>query len=442
MLPVQWHRLGHYGARDAAGRRIRTMLSNSARYLIGPWHEATYPGYASDGYLDLGGVEEANIRYPAMTALTVATALQLDVYQASSLPATRARTRLLDLIRTIAARHRSNNTDLASAWGSVWQSALWAYYNGAAAWLMWDKLAARERAHVVNMVVSEAQRLTTGDDIYLVGRDGYQLYMTSRDGTAVSPGDTKAEEDSWSAELLGLAAAMMPHHPDAPTWRRRNIELLLASAACPNDLTDNRTINGITPSTWLQGTNIADDGTLENHFLLHPIYMVAFDQNLYQGYAFGLAGQAAPAAALRNIDRVYHALVEKEFKTSDNSTRTIYTPGSADIYYPQGNDWGTDFPFYFGNFDLLVSLTGQDHSVSKKAASWEELHNDAQLALMSRFTDGRTYGAEGENTYRGREMRVGVMAAQAYLTLFLTRNDTGNRIRWDRDTDGSSISWL
>lgn len=118
-------------------------------------------------------------------------------------------------------------------------------------------------------------------------------------------------------------------------------------------------LNGIRLSKWLQGTNIADDGTLENHSRLHPLYMVSFDQSLYQGFTFGLAGHSAPKAALHNIDRVYRALVELEFPAPDGGT-TIYQPDSPTIYYPEGNDWGTHFPFYFGSFDLLVSLTGQD----------------------------------------------------------------------------------
>ncbi|MFE4367778.1 hypothetical protein ACFRMN_05865 [Streptomyces sp. NPDC056835] len=47
-------------------------------------------------------------------------------------------------------------------------------------------------------------------------------------------------------------------------WTRRNIELPLAAAARPADLTSSESINGIQLSSWLQGTNIADDGTLEN----------------------------------------------------------------------------------------------------------------------------------------------------------------------------------
>ncbi|AOS63721.1 hypothetical protein [Actinoalloteichus hymeniacidonis] len=428
--PIDWQSLGSYPGSDAAGTRIRTILAGSSRYLVGPWYAGRYTRYLPDGYIDLQGTDERAIRLPAMAAVATTTALITDTYDPRTLSAANATIRTHNLVRTLAARHRANNDDTATRWGSGWQTALWAFYTALAGWLFWDELDDTERDHLAAMLAWEADRLTTGNDVHLVGTSGAELYMTRRDGTVVSPGDSKAEENSWSAAALSLAEVMMPRHRNIARWRRRNVELLLAGAACPADLTSNETINGIRLSTWLQGTNIEDDGTLQNHARLHPLYMVSFDQSLYQGFVFGLARRAAPRAALHNINRTYSALVDKQFPLPDGGSTPIYRPGSAEIYYPEGNDWGTHFPFYFGNFDLLVALTGQDTGIDPAASEWERLHNEDQLALMSRFTDGRTYDANSENTYYGREHRIGVMAAQAYLTLFLARNTTGNLLRW------------
>ncbi|MFD4699057.1 twin-arginine translocation signal domain-containing protein [Streptomyces niveus] len=430
VVPINWRNLGSYSGADDAGTRVTAILAGSARYLIGPWYAATYTYYLPDGYIDLRGTDERAVRLPAMAAVAATTALVTGTYDPRTLSATNAAIRTRNLIRTLAARHRANNPNTATRWGGGWQSALWAYYTALAGWLFWDRLDATERDHVVAMLVWEADRLTTGNDVHLIGTSGDQLYMTRRDGTVVTPGDSKAEEDNWSAAALSLAATMMPGHPGAIRWTRRNVELLLAAAARPTDLTGSEIINGVRLSTWLRGTNIADDGTLENHARLHPLYMVAFDQSLYQGFVFGLANRAAPRAALHNIKQTYAALVDKEFPLPGGGTSPIYRPGSAEIYYPEGNDWGTHFPFYFGNFDLLVSLTGQDRGITPRAAEWERLHNTDQLSLMSRFADGRTYGPNGENTYYGREHRIGAMAGQMYLTLFLARNSTGNRLLW------------
>ncbi|GAA1500534.1 hypothetical protein [Streptomyces synnematoformans] len=422
VVPVDRGPLRRYRARDAAGRRIRAILAGSARYLIGPWYAATYRTYLPDGYIDLRGTDERAIRLPAMAAVAATTALATGVYDPRDLSAANAAVRTRNLVRTLAARHLASNDDPATRWGNGWQTALWAYYTALAGWLFWDELDDRERGHLAAMTAWEADRLTTGDDVHLVGTSGHQLYERRRDGTAVTPGDSKAEEDNWSAAVLSLAEAMMPGHPHAPAWARRNVELLLAAAACPADLTGDETVNGIELSTWLQGTNIADDGTLDNHHILHPLYMVAFDQSLYEGFVYGLAGRSAPRAALHNITRVYSALVDKPFPVPGGTAKTIYQPGSGEIHYPEGNDWGTHFPFYFGNFDLLVSLTAQDTGIDPAAARWERLHNEEQLRLMARFDDGRTYGASGENTYYGREHRIGAMAGQAFLTLCVARN--------------------
>lgn len=422
VVPVDRGPLRAYRARDAAGRRVRAILAGSARYLIGPWYAATYRTYLPDGYIDLRGTDERAIRLPAMAAVAATTALATGVYDPRDLSAANAAVRTRNLVRTLAARHRASNDDPATRWGDGWQTALWAYYTALAGWLFWDELDDRERGHLAAMTAWEADRLTTGDDVHLVGTSGHQLYEKRRDGTAVTPGDSKAEEDNWSAAVLSLAEAMMPGHPHAPAWARRNVELLLAAAACPADLTGDETVDGIELSTWLQGTNIADDGTLDNHHILHPLYMVAFDQSLYEGFVYGLAGRSAPRAALHNITRVYSALVDKPFPVPGGTAKTIYQPGSGEIHYPEGNDWGTHFPFYFGNFDLLVSLTAQDTGIDPAAARWERLHNEEQLRLMARFDDGRTYGASGENTYYGREHRIGAMAGQAFLTLCVARD--------------------
>ena len=430
VAPVNWGTLGSYtpGAGDPAGQRQAQILRNASRYLSTSWYTSTFPGgYAADGYLDLGGSAEQNVRLPAMAALSMATALRLGVYDpnAAGLSVNDATLRDLDLIRSIAHRHVTNNTNSAVVdWGGDWQSPLWAYYAGQAAWLMWDKLSTQDRDDVARMIASEADRLTTGDDTFLTSdHSSYQLYQFTRTGTDVTPGDTKAEEDNWDADLLGLASAMMPNHAHAGTWQRRNEDLLLAAAAKPADLADPSTVNGRQLSSWLQGTNIQNDGTLTNHDILHPLYMTAFDQSLQEIATFGLAGTCAPQAATHNIGTVYGALTKLTKFTLTNGTTstgpTIYQPGSAAVNYPQGNDWGTQFPEYYGSFDELVSL--YDPADTATASTFEALHDNAELALQARFADGHTYASgSNENTYVGAEQRIGQISAQAYLADWLS----------------------
>ncbi|MCX5126725.1 hypothetical protein [Streptomyces sp. NBC_00347] len=427
--PIDWTTFGTYAGTDAMGQRTKTILANESRYLIGPAYASKYTAYAADGYLNLGGKAEEAVRLPAMTALSAAIALKLGVYNPVNLSAANATTRDVNLIRTVAARHKANNTDSATAWGSGWQTSLWAYYDGMAAWLMWDKLSATDRDKVVNMLVAEANRFTTGNATFLIGTSGQELYMTRKDGTSADAGDSKVEENQWSAALLGLATAMMPDHPQATAWSTRHKELLVAATARPADLTNPATINGIQLSTWLKGSNIGDDGTVINHGLLHPLYMI-LDQGLNEAATAGLAKKCAPVAALRNTNFVYDALVDKRYPTSNGGTNTVYQPNSANIFYPQGNDWGTTFAGYFGGFDALVSIHGQDGLVATKASTWEKLHNDAQIALQARHADGHTYANNSENSYFGKEQRIGVISGLSYLSLWLNGNSAGDKACW------------
>ncbi|WP_328946285.1 hypothetical protein OG259_37350 [Streptomyces sp. NBC_00250] len=426
---IDWSSFGTYAGTDAMGQRMKTILANESRYLIGPAYASKYTAYEADGYLNLGGNAEQAVRLPAMTALSAAIALKLGVYNPVNLSAANATTRDINLIRTVAARHKANNTNSATAWGSGWQTALWAYYDGMAAWLMWDKLSVTDRDKVVNMLVAEANRLTTGNDTFLIGTSGKELYGLRKDGTSAEPGDSKVEENQWSAALLGLTAAMMPNHPQAAAWSTRHKQLLLSATARPADLTNPASINGIQMSTWLKGTNISDEGTVTNHGLLHPIYMI-LDQGLNEAATAGLAKKCAPVAALHNTNYVYDALVDKRYPTSSGGTNTIYQPGSSNIFYPEGNDWGSTFAGYFGGFDALVSMHGQDGLVATKASTWEKLHNDAQIALQARFTDGHTYANGSENSYFGKEQRIGVIYGLSYLSLWLNKNSAGDKACW------------
>ena len=443
VIPIFWNRLSALSAPSEATIRTKSIAANAARYLIGPSYAGTYRTYASDGYLNLGGSIEANIRYPAMTALTFAISLKTGFYDPKDLSTDNATKRALNLIRTISAKHNSNTTADKSRWGSNWQTALWAYYNGFAAWLLWD-LGPQDQDHTVKMIVAEANRFLTGNDVYLIGRSGEKLFATELGKSEENVKDTKTEENQWSAALLGLAVAMMPDHPNAEQWGKRQRELLVAAVARKADLSSDEIVNGIQVKTWLRGTNITDKGTLYNHNLLHPIYMLV-DQGLYEPVVAGLARQCAPVAAKRHVPLIYRALVDEKHKPNGNafglpkevissgSEFTIYQPNSAQIFYPEGNDWGLQFAGYFGAFDQLISVNKLDTAVSTSAATWEALHSEEQLKLQNRSQNGSTYIGSQENTYGGREQRIGVIYSLTYLATRLIQSDAGDLTCWTND---------
>ncbi|NUP45713.1 MAG: hypothetical protein HOW97_00140 [Catenulispora sp.] len=428
------------------GQDLSQILRNSSRYLATTWYPNTYKGVASDGYLNLdipGAVPEQSFRLPGMAALSIATAVKLNDWDAgaSGISADEAANRAATLVRSLAHRYYTNNSLAGvSTWGNGWQTPLWAFYTGQAAWLVWDKLSPAERDDVARMLATEADRLASGNDVYLTSdQAGAKLFQYDRGNTDVTPGDTKAEEDNYDAQLLGLAVAMMPNHPHAADWQRRNEDLLIAAAAMPQDLSNPNWVNGRQLSGWLQGYNLQADGTLQNHNILHPLYMTALDQSLQQAGTFALAGQCVPQASQLNVDKLYPALTNnKSFpyapvpgNPAANVTPPItmanpiyQSPTDPAINYPQGNDWGKEFPAYYGSFDALVGV----YNLAPGADTNADTHLQAELRLQSRFSTGQTYvpwnpqttpADQAENSYVGAEQRVGQISAQAYMALYL-----------------------
>jgi hypothetical protein len=109
---------------------------------------------------------------------------------------------LVALLRFVAPTHSAGPlmANDGKKWQAQWQSALWAFQAGQAAWLVWDKLDAELQAQLANMLAVEADRFLTWDPPHQVKND------------------TKAEENAWDSLVVALAACMLPQHPHAAAW--------------------------------------------------------------------------------------------------------------------------------------------------------------------------------------------------------------------------------
>jgi hypothetical protein len=352
---------------------------------------------------------------PPGEAFALAVALRTGAYRpaaAGGLSAADATQRDVLLIRSLAQAHRASSS---GGWGDAWQSAMWAALAGCAGWLMCDRLNTDDRAAVALMVEHEADRFVT--------------YYRDAAGTIVSVGDTKAEENAWNAMVLQLATAMMPIHPRHSPWMDKNLELMVSASARPSDLSSTTVISRKAVRDWLHGSNIEQDGVVINHRRAHPDYSTTVSENIQAALVYSLAGQATPRAALWNADVVYDALVDRQWAagtdyppggTVQAPGGTEYVRGSERIYYPQGNDWGTDRRIQPTLLDLQAATFGFDRLASVKGLTWQRLRGTRVLQMQQRSTDGRTYQAATEDVYSGREELVAATAAQAWLTTWLT----------------------
>ncbi|WP_159604584.1 beta-xylosidase family glycoside hydrolase [Agromyces humi] len=413
VVPIDWDALGDAPLEDAdavAG----DILRNSNEYALTTWWKNKF-GTQPTGYVTFGGTGEHQIRPVAAEATALATALVTGTYDASvtGVSEEEARAKTVRLIGSLAKAHYANTRGGWSG-STSWQGALWAALAGQAAWLLWDDLSEEDQRLVGLMVETEADRFI----------DYKVPYWTAADGTVLSPGDTKAEENSWNSMLLQVATAMFPEHPRHDAWMTKNVELLLSAHAKPSDVQDETPINGRPLDEWIDGWNVEEDGRAYNHDLLHPDYMATMVQQLYAGTTSTLAGRPTPAAALHNMELLYGNFVDHDYPAPPYEAPggTIYREGSGSVYYPEGTDWGSSRRLQFVAVDAISAAFGVDQQASHDGAYWLELHGGDALAMQARSTDGRTYLASDDDTYNGREEWVAMHAAWSVLSLWAVQN--------------------
>lgn len=404
VVPIDWSRFTAGPPNDAASLRIKDILLNSVKYNFTVWYNGQY-GAQKGEYLNLDGV-----RPPACAALALATAVKFGIYDASvvGISEKEAVDRAVKLTKSAAHSHRANTP---KGWGDDWQTAMWANLVGSVAWLMWNDFSPTDQQYARNMVEYEANRFLTFQVPY---------YMDER-GNLIYPGNTQAEGNAWNSGLLQLATSMMPNHVNWNAWMDKNIEIMIAAYARPQDLTNTETLHGRQVKDWLNGSNAYNDGIVVNHSIIHPDYMTSIGQVINAPFPYTLAGMATPKASLFNADHEYKALVDLNFRNPpfDAPGGTIYIDNSPDIYYPQGNDWGTRRRMNFAMLDVYADAFGLDNLVKKKGAYWEKYHAQMVLDMQNRHQDGRTYSGRSEDTNPGREQWVALLASRAYQAKWL-----------------------
>lgn len=330
-----------------------------------------------------GGTDESSLRPPASQAFSLAVLVTCGAYdQADAFyDAATATAASVRLSTSLAATHAANG----GFWGGApatsylvndnsnpnWQGAMWVSLAGMGAWLLWGSLSAGQQTQVTNMVTAEADRFLT----YPVP------YWRNKSGQIIYAGDTKGEENAWDAAVLWLAAAMQPAHGNAQTWVTKAIELTLSATATPYDVTSIRVMHGAKLRSWVSGSNLLTNGFVENHGFLFPNYMAALTQSIINGIFYAYGSGVIPAATLHNADLVYEGMVSVSFSSPPQNSPggTVYTPGSAAIYYP-GSDEGD--PTRMANYsamDALTHCTGMDRLVATSAATWAGLHWQNQV---------------------------------------------------------------
>lgn len=395
---------------------IGKVLLNSNKYALTTWWvQHGFSNVPATEYLDLKGVSEHFIRPVAAEAEALATSLRTGLYNeaVTGVPASVAETRTIQLIRSLAHTHLANT---AKGWGRQWQSALWAGYTAAAGWMMWDRLSDTTRKELLAMIDEECNWVMSNK-----GLPQIKLYR-DRWRKIISPGDTGTEENAWDGSILTVAIAMMPGHPEYSKRMNKLLFLSLHALSRPSDVNSNVKYNGKKLGDWLLGSNMNEDGTLVNHHFIHPDYMsscLEFNPSKY----FLLAELDIPKAFTLNAENVFHAFADLPFNAGDSITGgivqqpggTIFKPGSGDIYYPLGTDWGKWRRMNFVMFNTVTAFLTRNNDIQKRALDWVMLQTRVVLDMQGRFTDGHTYVDKSEDSYQSREEWVANNATTSYI---------------------------
>ncbi len=408
VVPIKWARFSGPATLDSLTLQTKKLMQNAGKYFLNQYLDSC-PINAS-GTFDLlpdpGGQDLQRI--PSDGADILGIILATGAYDPAVIGRSEASARVMlaRLIKTLASTHKSNG----GYWGGGWQDAPWTAGTGFAAWLVWQDLDSITKTQVARMVENEANRFNY-DPPYC------------NDCTD----DTKAEENAWDAMVISLAVAMMPNHPNIVQWKTRGSQWMLSAYARESDLSSNVLVDGKLPGEWLTGWNAREAGYVYNHNIMHPDYMCSMALCLNTLYYQSLAGQIVSQAGIHNFDVVYKCFVDYVFTVPPWTAPggTIYIPGKAGIYYPNGWDWSNFCVERFFQMDAIASvLPGVGDKVGIPASTWAKIRADTLTWMQSRFTTGQHYApgewdAGGQSPWKLAEIMGGRNMSESYLDLWL-----------------------
>lgn len=404
---LRWPTARAGGVSDPFAAETRLMTSNSLRWIHTTWWRQVFAPQEARHitYLDT----TLNECQTASAAYATAIMLRAGLWNTTKMgvTATEAKRRMSRWLSGLAVHHKA--TWGSKGWGLSWQSAQWAYYTGYAAWLEWDAVPSFTKDRILKLVTAEANRLLTITP----------PYYRRADGSIVTPGDSKAEENGWNAPVLLLAAQLMPSHVNAKRWEQRGKDYMLTAYASPRDVGRY--------GARVTGSNLEANGTVINHGIVHPDYMAAITEGMIKTQLmYGMRGKAVPWETWHNFDAVWSALTTLRFTSPPYRspggtiwTRTSSGSPSWTVYFPQGDDWGGRRAFNYAQVDLEAAYQRLPHD----AATYTHLHLQKTLKQQARHADGHIFepGEEGFNAVEqfaaaegAEDVMLGILRAKGY----------------------------
>ncbi|NOZ20986.1 MAG: hypothetical protein GXP25_07845 [Planctomycetes bacterium] len=308
-------KLAPAGADDAAvelALRYYACVSDWGRILSARYRP--YQKIPGAGYYGGTANEERDIRAACYAVLVNAflTAIDppdLDVTEEGR-EEDAAAMQAVHVLRYLCATHQTADKPCPEEkpWGAQPGSAMGAKSMGLGAWLIWDRLDSKTRTAVARIIEYEADRLLGPQPL------------------EQSSARTKAEVNAGNAQVLSLAANMMPDHPHAKQWDRQAKFTMYNALSSEADRRDQGIGDDGTPvCDWVKTVNLLPDYTIQNNGYVHLRHMSAAVTALGENcLPYLLAGKTPPQATLHNVAKCYRAY--RYFMAWDGSP--VYVTGS------------------------------------------------------------------------------------------------------------------
>lgn len=261
-----------------------------------------------------------------------------------------------------------SQTDPLEATGSSWQAALWVALAARAVWVLRSDLPVETMAAAEAALRWEADRFITVQPPFWADPEGW----------IITPGDTKAEENSWNGLSLAVAYAWTGEMK----YRRPALLWSLSAQSTKQAVQLQDAVSGINMAE-LGGWNLHDDYFSENHGEIIPNYLVA--PVLTWGMAaacFAEREGRIPHATIMSTRRVYSALQNRVIPQGYGGyTRntTVYLPGSPQCAYAASDTAGGSGDKFA--MDVINHVLGDS-----LASGWAELHKTPSLSQTSAGT--------------------------------------------------------
>ncbi|MDD5678575.1 MAG: hypothetical protein PHW60_11380 [Kiritimatiellae bacterium] len=182
------------------------------------------------------------------------------------------------------------------------------YIFGMGTWLLWDQLDAETRLLTVRVLEHDA-------DEYNETPAPAQLYD-----------DTQAESNAWTSGGLALACCMLKSHPHRRIWGEKAREFMISAYATERDVASTKIVDGKPLDKWLKAPNAFPDYTVENHHIIHPVYIATVSEMVRSAICYRLADEPLPEAVAFNADKVMDVLI-------------LLNLPDGNHLYPQGTDY-------------------------------------------------------------------------------------------------------